>query len=123
MAKASYVWSGSGWVAVASAFPQANQRSIITTPAGSYTLSEQDTDKAIIFTSNTSVTLTIPLESSYTFANGTSFEIIQKGLGTITFASSATLHYRAGYATFGQNSTAYLRKIGTDEWILSGDLD
>lgn len=125
MAKASYVWSGSEWVPIASALPQAHQRGINNSSSTSYTLGVNDTGKAILFSSNDPVTVTIPNDSTYEFVIGQTIELVQMGSGTITVESEgdATLRYRLGSATFGQYSKIELLKIDTDEWLLSGDLD
>mgnify|MGYP000184452422 CR=1 FL=1 len=125
MAKASYVWSGSEWIQVASAIPQTNQRGITTVNGTSYTLTESDTGKAIVFTSNSSVTLTIPSESTYDFSIGQTFIIIQYGTGTVTVSAAAGVDLRSKASnvdTSGQYAEVRLLKIDTDEWILSGDL-
>ena len=78
MAKASYVWSGSEWLPVASAFPTAHQRFISSSAATTYTLGVNDISKALVFTSGSSITLTIPPESTYPFVDGQTFIVIQK---------------------------------------------
>lgn len=125
MAKASYVWSGSEWVPVASALPQAHQRGVSYSSATSYTLGVNDTGKAILFSSSDPVTVTVPNDSTYEFVVGQTIEIVQMGTGTVTVESEgdAVLRYRLGFATFGQYSKIELMKIDTDEWLLSGDLD
>jgi hypothetical protein len=125
MAKASYVWSGSEWVAVASALPQAHQRGVVYSAATSYTLGVNDTGKVILFSSNSPITVTVPNDSTYNFVIGQTIELVQMGSGTITVASAgdAVLRYRLGYTTFGQYSKIELMKIEPDEWLLSGDLD
>ena len=125
MAKASYVWSGSEWVAVASAVPQTHQRGIVNSAATSYTLGVNDTGKTVKFSSSSSVTETVPNDSTYSFAVGQTIELVQMGSGTVTVASEGltVLRSRLGVATFGQYSKIELMKIGSDEWLLSGDLD
>jgi hypothetical protein len=125
MAKASYVWSGSAWVPVASALPQAHQRGIVYSAATSYTLGVNDTGKAIMFSSNSPVTVTVPNDTTYEFVVGQTIELVQMGSGTVTVESEGVtvLRYRLGAATFGQFSKVELLKIDSDEWLLSGDLD
>ena len=125
MAKASYVWSGSEWVQVASAIPQTNQRGINNIAATSHTLNADDNGKALIFNSNSSTTLTIPKNSTYSFAVGQTFVLVQHGTGSVTVSteSGATLRSLSSYVkTSGQYAEARLIKIDTDEWVLSGDL-
>lgn len=69
-------------------------------------------------------TVTIPANSSVTFAIGTQITVRHAGAGKMTIAgangvsvnSSATLALRA------QHSTVSLLKVGTDEWDLAGDV-
>ena len=127
MAKASYVWSGSEWIAIASAFPQAHQRGIAYKPDTSYTLGVNDTGKAIIFSSSSSVTLTIPDDSTYEFSVGQTFVIVQNGTGgvAITTEDVATLSSSVATGTVslnGQYAVATLMKIDNDEWIIYGDI-
>jgi hypothetical protein len=125
MAKASYVWSGSAWVQVASAIPQTNQRGVNNINATSHTLNADDTGKALIFNNNSAVTLTVPKDSTYSFAIGQTFVLIQHGTGAVTVQaeSGTTLRSMSSYVkTSGQYAEARLIKIDTDEWVLSGDL-
>jgi len=125
MAKASYIWTGSEWLAVASAFPTAHQRFINNSTATAYTLSANDISKAIVFNSSSSITLTIPPETTYPFIDGQTFVVLQKGSGVITVAAGVgvTLRSKSSYVkTAGQYSEIRLIKIGTNEWLLSGDL-
>jgi hypothetical protein len=125
MAKASYVWSGSAWLPVASALPQTHQRGIVDSAATSYTLGVNDTGKAIVFSSSSSVTLTIPKELTYNFVIGQTFIIIQKGSGQVTVVaeSGATLYsLSSNTKTSGQYAQVSLLKIDSDKWVLSGDL-
>jgi hypothetical protein len=127
MAKASYVWSGSEWVAVASALPQAHQRGVVNSPSTSYTLGVNDTGKAIVFSSNSAVTLTIPDDSTYEFSIGQTFVIVQNGTGevSITTEDAAVLNSSVATGTVslnGQFSVATLMKIEPDEWVVYGDI-
>ena len=125
MAKASYVWSGSEWIQVASAIPQSNQRGIVYVAGTTYTLGVNDTGKALVFSSSSSITLTVPKETTYNFSLGQSFVIVQEGTGVVTVAaeSGATLRSKSSYVkTAGQYSEVRLLKIDSDKWLLSGDL-
>jgi hypothetical protein len=127
MAKSSYVWSGSEWIAVASSLPQAHQRGIRDSDSTSYTLGVNDTGKAIVFSSSSSVTLTIPDDSTYEFSIGQTFLVIQNGTGevSITTEDVATLNSSVATGTVGLNdqySVATLIKIDNDEWVIYGDI-
>jgi hypothetical protein len=127
MAKSSYVWSGSEWVPVASSLPQAHQRGVVYSAATSYTLGVNDTGKAIVFSSSSSVTLTIPDDSTYEFSVGQTFVIVQNGTGevSITTEDVATLSSSVATGTVsldGQYAVATLMKIDNDEWVVYGDI-
>jgi hypothetical protein len=125
MAKASYVWSGSEWLAVASALPQTQQRGVVYSSATSYTLGVNDTGKALVFSSSSPVTVTVPRDSTYEFVTGQTFLVIQGGSGQVTVqaASGAVVNsLNNNNKTSGQYAELRLLKIEPDEWVLSGDL-
>jgi hypothetical protein len=125
MAKASYVWSGSEWIAVASASPQTQQRAISSSTSTSYTLDATDTGKAIVLTNSSPITLTIPAESTYDFAVGQTFLVIQNGTGAVTIAAAVGVTLRSKSSlvkTSGQFAEARLIKTASNTWLLSGDL-
>lgn len=127
MAKPSYVWSGSAWVPVASAFPTANQRIVSYETGTSVTLDVNDTGKALVFSNSSPITVTIPDDTTYEFTVGQTFLIVQNGTGTVsvTTESAATLSSTVGTGTVdlnGQFSVATLIKIEADEWIIYGDI-
>lgn len=127
MAKASYVWSGSEWVPVASAFPTAHQRGIRDSAETTYTLGVSDTGKAIVLSSSSPVTVTIPDDSTLEFAIGQTFIIIQNGTGTVSVTTEDVANLNSSVATGtvnlnGQYSVANLIKIDSDEWVIYGDI-
>lgn len=127
MAKASYVWSGSAWIPVASAFPAAHQRGIVETSSASYTLGNSDTGKAIVFSNSSSITVTVPADSTYEFPIGQTIILIQNGTGNITISGEVGVTLNAA-ATGGsidivnQYGVATLLKIANDSWIAFGNL-
>lgn len=127
MAKASYVWSGSEWVPVASAFPTAHQRGIRDSAATTYTLGVSDTGKAIVLSSSSPVTITIPNDSTLEFAIGQTFIIIQNGTGTVTIAGAVGVTVNGAAITSSINITerygvATLIKISNNSWIVFGNV-
>jgi hypothetical protein len=77
------------------------------------------------FTSSSAVTITIPLNSSVAFPVKSRIDIFQAGSGQITISptSGVTLNSKSSRRKiFGQYSAATLIKVGTDEWILIGDI-
>jgi hypothetical protein len=125
MAKASYVWSGSEWVAVASAVPQTHQRGIATVTTTTYTLGVNDTGKALLTTNSSPVTITIPADSTYNFSVGQTFVVSQTGTGAVTIAAAVgvTLNSKSSYVNLsGRYAEARLLKTASNTWLLSGDL-
>lgn len=93
---------------------------------GSYTLVLSDAGKVVEMNVAGSNNLTVPPNSSVAFPTGTTLEVLQYGAGattvvagvgvTVRVVASATLVLAERYAA------ATLRKIATDEWILTGQL-
>jgi hypothetical protein len=84
-----------------------------------------DANKIIKTDRGTANDLRIPLNSSHAFPIGTEMIIFQHGAGQTTIAGTAgvTLHSTGGKTkTTGQYSVATLIKVGTDEWVLFGDI-
>lgn len=109
---------------------KANRR--LTTKAISgttYTLILTDGDEVDLLCTNASIqTVTVPTNASVAFAIGTVITFGQLGAGKITMSPvSGTVTIRKNSAvTFssnGQYTSISMRKIGTDEWLLSGDLE
>lgn len=92
-----------------------------------YTLVASDyfVPSAIDFNSASNLTLTVPTNAAVAYPVGTCFEVTRLGAGTVTVAGDVGVTVRSpgGSLTLrAQYSTGALRKIGTDEWVLSGDL-
>lgn len=97
----------------------------ITTVSASATLGGGAVFGAVHSTSATAVTLTVPANASEPFYGvGSTIEVVQYGAGQVTIAaaSGVTIRTAASYTTRAQYSSVTLRKIGSDEWLLSGDL-
>lgn len=91
----------------------------------SYTLVIGDASKAVEMNNAASNTLTVPPNSSVAFPVGTIVELHQYGAGQTTVAAGAGVTIRSSGSKLkltGQYSSASLRKRGTDEWVLTGDL-
>ena len=99
--------------------------STINSQAGTtYTLVAADLGKVVQTTSASAVTVTVPPNSSVAFAVGTVVEVARMGTGSVTIAQGAgvTIRTPLTLALRAQYSTATLRKIAADEWIIAGDL-
>ena len=95
--------------------------SYITVSGTSYALSDIDRSKILVFTASGATTVTVPSGLSTVF----DAMLIQSGLGQVTIsgASGVTIN-----AALSANKTAYryavatLLPIGTDQFILSGEV-
>lgn len=96
-----------------------------TTQAASYTLALADAGTVIESTAATAVTITVPPNASVAFDVGTVIEVCQIGAGQITLAAGSGVTLDTPTLTLttrAQYSTVSIRKRGTDEWVVSGDL-
>lgn len=97
--------------------------------AGSvYTLVTSDTGKLLMCAGTASGTVQIPLNSSQAFAVGQKVDLVQMGTGTVTIVATSgttgtvTLLSTPSAILRTQYSAASVVKIGTNEWLLMGDL-
>lgn len=91
----------------------------------SYTLVLADAGQAVECNNASAITLTVPPNSSVAFPVGTVLEIAQLGAGAVTVTAGAgvTINSRGSFfKTNGLYAMAYLRKRGTDTWLLTGDI-
>ena len=96
-----------------------------STKTASYTLALADANSVVEMNSNSGTNVTIPPNSSVAFPVGTTVEVVQLGTGTVTLVagSGVTLRTPTGTLTLrARYSTAGLRKRGSDEWLITGDL-
>lgn len=110
----------SAWVR--QSFPVA----VPTTQTGtSYTAAMADAQGYIRFTNASSITFTIPPNSSIPFPVGTEITFEQAGAGALSVAagSGVTINSRASDLTLaGQYAVAAVKKVDTDTWTLGGDM-
>lgn len=127
----AYVYHDSFWVELIEAGPVGAQGTAaeptldISEITASYTLTDGDAGKLIEANSATTITITIPLDSSVAFPVGSQFNVLMSGAGSVTFspASGVTLNYYGPSSTIAnQWSMATLVKRGTNSWLLVGDL-
>lgn len=114
-----YQFNGTIWYPVSAGTPR--------TVTGSTTLEIGDAENVLITDSGSANNVTVPPNSSVAFPIGTLIEVWQKGAGQSTFVQGAgvTITVNAVYQKRldAQGSTGRLRKVATDTWALSGDLD
>jgi hypothetical protein len=96
----------------------------ILTESGNYTLDTADAGYLLKCTSGSSTQILIPTNSAEAFAIGQRVDILQYGAGQVTVApdTGVTLRATPTGKLRAQYSTASVVKIGTDEWLLVGDL-
>jgi hypothetical protein len=89
----------------------------------SYTLSLEDALRDLEFNNSSAITVTIPADSSVSFPVGVTIPVAQTGQGQVTVqgASGVTL-LGTGTSLASQFSGAVLKKRGTDNWLIQGDL-
>ncbi len=96
----------------------------IEVKSDTYTLVLADAGKLIRCTKASAMSIVIPTNASAAYSIGQRVDIMQYGVGQVTVSgdtgvtlrSTPTNKLRATY------STASIIKIGTDEWVLAGDL-
>lgn len=99
-------------------------RSIISC-TGSKTFALADADSFQHCNSASTITLTVPANSSVAFTVGAEIELIRIGAGAVTVAAGGgvTVQSKGGLLSLnGQYAKATLKKTATDTWVLYGDL-
>ena len=89
-----------------------------------YTTVLADQGKLVELSNASSITLTVPLNSSVAYPTGTQINLLQTGAGQVTVAGAGgvTVNATPGLKLRAQWSAATLIKRGTDTWVLIGDL-
>ncbi|MHB1154056.1 MAG: hypothetical protein ACYCWE_20305 [Eubacteriales bacterium] len=99
----------------------------IITAASGRTLALTDEGALIKSTSGSNQTFTVPTNAAVPFAIETELEIWQYGAGLVTVGKSGGVTFRikgtpATVVSLGQYSYFGLKKVGTDEWSVRGDI-
>ena len=105
--------------------PRAGFRSQLNAQTGtSYTLQLTDLAKLVTMDNGSTMTLTVPLNSSVSFQIGDRIDILRKGSGelTIDYAVGVVINGTPGLKLRAQWSSATLVKLDTDTWVALGDL-
>ena len=89
-----------------------------------YTLVLTDVAKVISLTNASAITLTIPTNATVAFPTGTQILLYQGGAGQVTVGgASVTIRSQGTKLKLqGQYAVAGLLKVGTDEWVLFGNV-
>jgi DNA-binding IclR family transcriptional regulator len=91
-----------------------------------YTLAASDSQKLVSLDNASAVTVTVPPESSVNFAIGTQILLYQKGAGQVTVAAGSGVTVNSSDVatkTRLQYSVAGLMKVGSNSWLLFGDIE
>lgn len=89
-----------------------------------YTLVLADAHKLVTLSNASSITATVPPNSSVAFETGDQVNLLQLGAGQVTVAAGAGVTLRSQGSKLklnGQYATATLVKIASDEWVLLGN--
>lgn len=106
-----YYWNGTAWIQIAGGLV------IDATKTASFSLAAADNNKLFFISSASTVTVTVP-----TLPIGFSCQLIQTGVGTITFAGSGTtLNSASGLSTLATNSVIGLVMNSTTIGYVFGD--
>ena len=83
-----------------------------------------DGSQIISVNSSSNLTVTLPTNASVAFPVGTTIGVLRLGAGTLTIvgASGVTVRAALGTKVANQYTTATAIKIGSDEWVLIGNL-
>jgi hypothetical protein len=89
-----------------------------------YTLALTDVAKVVSLTNGSAITLTIPTNATTAFPLGTQILLYQGGAGQVTVGGAGVTIRSQGskLKITGQYGVAGLLKVGTDEWVLFGNL-
>jgi hypothetical protein len=91
-----------------------------------YTLALSDAGKLVTLDNAATITLTVPAEATVVFPTGSRVDIVQLGAGQVEVdpAAGVTVDAKDGDdKLFGQFSAATLIYLGSDDWLMIGDLD
>lgn len=106
-----------------------NDAAILKSPvvsANAYTLVAPDAGNSLKISASTATTIYIPENASNSFKIGQKVEILRLGAGSVEIApvsATVTLNSKLSNRKIAaQYSGAVLTKVGTNEWLLIGDL-
>jgi hypothetical protein len=105
--------------------PNANFDLSINAQTGTtYTLVLGDKNKLITLSNSSAITLTVPTNTSVAFPTGSQINLSQNAIGQVTIVgdTGVTINATPGLKLRDQYSSATLVKIGTNSWLLMGDL-
>jgi hypothetical protein len=97
---------------------------VVTDATTARTIGLTDAGSYIRFTNASSVTVTVPLQSSVAWAANTEIILFQSGTGAITVAAAGgvTINTPETLIAGKRYATMTLKRVASDEWDLSGNL-
>lgn len=100
------------------------QNMSVNAQTGNYTLALSDAAGLVTLDSSSSITVTVPPNSSHAFPVGTRIKVSQIGTGQVTIApgSGVTANGTPGLKTSARYAVVELLKIGNDSWLATGGL-
>jgi hypothetical protein len=118
--------NGSGtlsWATDATGGGGSSYSAVRTQSGTTYTLVLGDAGDYIQTTSTTAVTITVPLQSSVTWAADTEIYFEQNNTGQITLvgASGVTINSSETLKSFARYSVIALKRVASDVWTLTGE--
>lgn len=100
----------------------AAQRVLVNSQTDNYTLALSDATNAVEMNKATSISVTVPPNSSVAFPVGSVIEVAQVGAGQVSIVAGTNVTVNpSGTKTRAQWSTLVLRKRATDSWLVGGD--
>ena len=101
----------------------AQRPTVITTALTAYELDELDENALIVFTADTAVTISIPLNATVPLPIGMTTHLHQNGAGTLTISPAVGVTANAGVSlsSRAQYAALSIMKIAEDEWAVVGD--
>lgn len=112
------LWNGSSWISSTSLYAGTFTLNSIT---GNYTLLASDVDKLIVADSASTVTITVPPNSTASIAIGRYLNIVQVGVGQVHLAAGSGVTISGRSKLRAQYSSATLLKRAADSWVFMGD--
>jgi hypothetical protein len=87
-----------------------------------YTLALADISRVVAFNSASNLSLTVPTNASVAFPLGTVINVFRAGTGAVSIVAAGGVTLRNPGSVSAQYVEVSLRKRGTDEWVLSGNV-
>ena len=106
-------------------FSKATQEDRNSQTGTTYTLALADAGRLVDLNNASSITMTVPPNSSVAFPVGTRINILQSGAGQVTIAAGAGVTINSKGAALkitGQWSAATLIQRSANTWVLIGDI-